>query len=251
MSVRWCLAILLLGCVAGCGAKKTEDGGNPRMPESLPPEPGKLDTPVPDKYRVKFETTKGEFVVEVTKDSAPIGAAQFYKAVDAKFYDGCRFFRVVPDFVVQWGINGDPEVQKKWRTRPIEDEPVRMSNTKGTITYAKGGPDSRTTQVFINLKDNTRLDADGFPAFGRVISGMDVVERINSEYGERPDQGRLQKEGNEFLNAVYPRLDFIKKATILTDGKSDAQPATKQKAADGKEEKSDKTDKKAPKTKAS
>jgi peptidyl-prolyl cis-trans isomerase A (cyclophilin A) len=247
MRIRHYFAMLLLTAVVGCGGKKTDKGdGQPRMPESLPPEPLKLE-----KYRVKFETSKGGFVVEVTKDFAPRGAARFYKAVEAGFYDGCRFFRVVPGFVVQWGINGDPEVQKKWRTRPILDEPVRMSNTKGTITFAKGGPDSRTTQVFINLKDNSRLDGDGFPAFGRVISGMQVVESINPEYGERPDQGRIQKDGNEYLNESYPRLDYIKKATILKDGMSDAKPAAKKKAAAGKTQKTDKTDKKAPKTKAS
>jgi peptidyl-prolyl cis-trans isomerase A (cyclophilin A) len=249
--------LLLAALATGCAGKKTLDGDPElRSPEPLTPDPAKLDTPVPDKFRVKFETGKGDFVVEVTKDWAPLGAAQFYRAVDAGFYDGNRFFRVAPDFVVQWGINGDPEVQKKWRRRRIEDEPVKMSNKRGTITFAKSQqPDSRTTQLFINLADNTsKLDHQGFPAFGKVVSGMEVVDSINAEYGERPNQGIIEKEGNEYLNATYPRLDYIKKATILKEGETGKAPAGKKKStaekekkADAKEKNSaDKSDKKPP-----
>lgn len=234
---RYLLTAMLLLAVAAVGcAGKTASETDPAVKsvEPLVPEPGKLDTPVPDKYRVKFETSKGEFIVEVTKDWAPRGAARFYRAVDVGFYDGCRFFRVVKTpkpFVVQWGINGDPKVQKKWRERPIRDEPVKMSNKKGTITFAKGGPDSRTTQVFISLADNSRLDADGFSAFGKVVSGMDVVESFYSEYGERPSehQGDIQRDGNEYLNSVYPHLDYIKKATFVKEGQTGKKPAAKKK----------------------
>jgi cyclophilin family peptidyl-prolyl cis-trans isomerase len=168
---------------------------------------------------VLFKTSKGDVTIHVTRKLAPKGADRFYTAVKAGFYNDCRFFRVVPDFVVQFGINGDPEVQKKWRTNTIKDDPVKGSNKKGTITFATSGPDSRTTQLFINLKDNTRLDELGFAPFGKVSKGMDVVGKINSEYGERTDQGRIQKEGNAYLKKVFPRLDSIKTATVVTKKK--------------------------------
>jgi peptidyl-prolyl cis-trans isomerase A (cyclophilin A) len=130
---------------------------------------------------------------------------------------------VVPGFVVQFGINGDPEVQAKWRDAQFADEPVIQSNTRGTMTFAKGGPNSRTSQVFISYDDNSRLDAMGFPAFAKVISGMDVVDKINAEYGEAPDQQAIQYEGNRYLEASFPRLDGVVKATIL-ESKSDKGP---------------------------
>lgn len=170
----------------------------------------------PDKFRVKFETTKGDVVIEVTRDWAPIGADRFYEAVNAGFYDECRFFRVIPGFMVQFGINGDPKVQSKWREATIKDEPVTQSNQRGYVTYAKSGrPNSRTTQLFINYGDNKFLDRDGFAPFGKVIEGMDVAEAINSKHRERPNQGQIQEEGNVYLKASFPDLDFIKKATVL------------------------------------
>jgi cyclophilin family peptidyl-prolyl cis-trans isomerase len=177
------------------------------------------DTKAPDEFDVLFKTSKGDVTIHVTRKLAPKGADRFYTAVKAGFYNDCRFFRVVPEFVVQFGINGDPEVQKKWRTNTIKDDPVKTSNKKGTITFATSGRDTRTTQLFINLKDNTRLDESGFAPFGKVTKGMDVVEKMNSEYGERPDQGRIQKEGNAYLKKVYPRLDYIKTATVVTKKK--------------------------------
>ncbi len=170
----------------------------------------------PDKYRVKFETSKGDVVIEVNRAWAPIGADRFHQAVKAGFYDECRFFRVVPNFMVQFGINGDPKVQSKWRDAKIKDEPVTQSNQRGFVTYAKSGaPNSRTTQLFINFKDNRFLDSQGFAPFGKVVEGMDIVDSINAKYGERPNQGRVQEEGNAYLKSEYPDLDFIKKATIL------------------------------------
>lgn len=175
------------------------------------------DMQAPNEFDVLFKTSAGDFTVHVTRKLAPRGADRFYTAVKAGFYNDCRFFRVVTTpkpFVVQFGINGNPEVQKKWRTSTIKDDPVKGSNTKGTITFATAGRDTRTTQLFINLADNTRLD-DDFAAFGKVTKGMKVVTRINSEYGERPNQGNIQKEGNAYLKKVYPRLDYIKTATVV------------------------------------
>lgn len=170
----------------------------------------------PDQFQVRFETSKGDFVVEVRREWAPRGADRFYELVRSGFFNGCRFFRVVPGFVVQFGINGDPKTQKKWRTQAIEDDPVRQSNKRGTLTFATSGPDSRTTQLFINYADNTYLDRMGFAPFGRVVKGMKAVDAIYSGYGQKPDQSRIQSEGNEYLKESFPRLDFIKKASVVT-----------------------------------
>jgi len=175
---------------------------------------------VPEKFQVKFETSKGDVLIEVTRSWSPIGAARFYDAVKAGFYDDCRFFRVVPGFMVQWGINGDPKVQAKWRDAEIKDDKVstkeRVSNTRGYITFAKSGrPNSRTTQLFINYGDNVFLDDMGFTPFGKVLEGMEVVDKIYSKHRERPDQGAIQQAGNAYLKDEFPDLDFIKKATIV------------------------------------
>lgn len=169
----------------------------------------------PAKYKVKFETTAGDFVVDVTREWAPIGADRFYEAVKGGFYDDCRFFRVVPGFMVQFGINGDPATQEKWREANIKDDPVRGSNKKGYVTFATAGPNTRTTQVFINFGDNAFLDKQGFAPFGIVSDGMDKVEKIESKYGEKPNQGAIQSQGNEYLKSKFPDLDYIKKATIV------------------------------------
>ncbi len=172
-----------------------------------------------DAFKVKFETTKGDFVVQVHPSWAPRGAARFRELVESGFYDGCGFFRVVPDFMVQFGINGNPEVQAKWRDAKIDDDPVTESNKKGYVTFATSGKNSRTAQMFINFKDNSRLDVDGFSPFGKVIEGMNVATSINSEYREQPDQGRIQYEGNQYLKSEFPRLDYIVKATVIGDAK--------------------------------
>lgn len=189
----------------------------PAQPQGMNPallEPEKLNEQAPDTYRVVFETTKGNFVVEVNRESAPLGADRFYNLVKNGFYDQAKFFRVVPSFVVQFGIPADPRVAAAWRTQTIQDDPVKESNVKGTITFATAGPNSRTTQVFINYADNSRLDRMGFAPFGKVVEGMEVVEKINSEYGERPNQGMIQAQGNAYLDREFPNLDYIRSAKI-------------------------------------
>jgi peptidyl-prolyl cis-trans isomerase A (cyclophilin A) len=174
----------------------------------------------PASYKVNFDTSKGAFVVQVTRAWSPQGADRFYNLVKSGFYDNARFFRVISDFMVQFGINGDPAVMAPWRDRPIKDDPVVQSNKRGYVTFAMAGPNTRTSQVFINFSDNTNLDGMGFAPFGRVVSGMNVVDALNAEYGEGaprgrgPDQSRLQREGNAYLMKDFPRMDFIKKATI-------------------------------------
>ncbi len=168
-----------------------------------------------DTYQVQFETSGGTFVVEVHRSWAPLGADRVRELVTSGFYDGCRFFRVVPGFMVQFGINGDPATSAMWSTRRIADDPVLESNLRGYVTFATAGPGTRTTQLFINYADNSRLDSMGFAPFGMVTSGMDVVDAINAEYGEMPMQGRIQSEGNAYLMASFPNLDYIIHATIL------------------------------------
>ncbi len=169
----------------------------------------------PESYKAEFETSKGNFTVEVTRKWAPNGADQFYELVKKDFYKDCRFFRVVPGFMVQWGINGDPKVQAGWREKKIDDDPLVASNSRGFISYAMAGPNTRTSQLFINFKDNSFLDNQGFPPFGRVIKGMDVVDRINAEYREQPNQGAIQAEGNEYLKSNFPNLDYIKSVKLV------------------------------------
>jgi peptidyl-prolyl cis-trans isomerase A (cyclophilin A) len=182
--------------------------------------PANLTEKAPATYKAKFDTSKGVFVVEVTRDWAPNGADRFYNLVKNGFYDNVRFFRVISGFMVQFGINGDPRISAPWREARISDDPVKQSNRRGYITYAMAGPNTRTSQVFINFADNANLDNSGFAPFGRIVSGMDVVDKLNAEYGEGaprgrgPDQGRVQAEGNAYLNKEFSRLDYVKKATI-------------------------------------
>ena len=182
--------------------------------------PAALREQAPPVYKAKFDTTKGVFVIEVQRDWAPNGADRFYNLVKNGFYDNVRFFRVISGFMVQFGIHGDPKVSAPWREAQLKDDPVKQSNKRGYITYAMAGPNTRTSQVFINFGDNASLDSQGFSPFGRVVTGMEVVDKLNAEYGEGaprgrgPDQGRLQMEGNAYLAKEYPRMDFVRKATI-------------------------------------
>lgn len=182
--------------------------------------PSSLNEKAPAVYKAKFDTSKGTFVIEVHRDWAPNGADRFYNLVKNGFYNDARFFRVISGFMVQFGISGNPDVSAVWRDATIPDDPVKQSNTRGMVSFATAGPDTRTTQVFINFGDNSSLDGQGFAPFGQVVSGMDVVDSIYSGYGEGaprgqgPDQGRVQTEGNAYLVEEFPRLDYIKKATI-------------------------------------
>jgi len=179
-------------------------------------KPESLTEQAPDSYKARFEASSGTFVIEVHRDWDPSGADRFYNLVKSGFFDECRFFRVVPGFMVQFGINGNPEVAAAWMQARFKDEPVKRGNKRGSISFAKpAAPNSRTTQVFINFVDNSRhLDSQGFSAFGEVISGMEAVDNINSEYGQSPNQGLIQAQGNEYLTKMFPALDYVKKATI-------------------------------------
>lgn len=176
--------------------------------------PAALKETAPDEYKATFDTSAGSFVVAVHRAWAPKGADRFYSLVKNGFFDNCRFFRVVPNFMVQFGLNGDPTVQGPWRAANISDDPVKQSNRRGTITFATAGPNTRTTQVFINFKNNAPLDGQGFAPFGEVVSGMETVDKINSQYGEQPDQGMIQRQGNAYLMKSFPKLDYIKSARV-------------------------------------
>jgi peptidyl-prolyl cis-trans isomerase A (cyclophilin A) len=183
-------------------------------------DPAALNAKAPAVYQAKFDTSKGPFVIEVHRDWAPRGADRFYNLVKNGFFDNARFFRVIEGFMVQFGINGDPNIAAVWRDADIKDDPVKHSNERGTITFATAGPNTRTTQVFINFADNAALDGQGFSPFGKVVSGMEVVDKLYGGYGEGapngngPDQGRIQSQGNAYLEQDFPKLDFIKTATI-------------------------------------
>ena len=178
--------------------------------------PSALKERAPNVFEAKFDTSAGVFVVEVHAEWAPNGADRFYNLVKNGYYDGCRFFRVLTGSLVQFGINGDPVVQRNWTNANIPDEPVKQGNTRGFVAYGKSAaPNSRATQVFVNLKDNSYLNRQGFAPFGKVISGMDIVDKIYSAYAEKSnDQDRIKSEGNAYLTKNFPKLDYIKKATI-------------------------------------
>jgi peptidyl-prolyl cis-trans isomerase A (cyclophilin A) len=166
-------------------------------------------------YRVVFECSNGTFTVQVDASLAPLGAAQFKKALKDDVYKDARFFRVIDGFVAQFGIPANPAKAEKWEKRKIQDDPVVASNLRGTITFATSGPNSRTTQLFINFADNVNLDAMGFAPFGTVIDGMDVVDSIYSGHGQNPDQGAIRRSGNKYLENAYPELDYIISTTII------------------------------------
>jgi len=217
-----CLSVLIPAIYAGqakAPAKTAPRGTDPALLH-----PAQLTAKAPDVYRVKFTTTKGVFVVEVPRAWAPRGADRFYNLVKHHYYDGASFFRVLKSprpFVVQFGINADPKVNAVWQAANIPDDPVSKSNIRATVTFATGGPNTRTTQVFISLGDNTFLDKSGFSPFGAVVEGMDVVDQLYGDYGEGapsgrgPDQNRIQSEGKAYLDKEFPKLDSIVTAVIV------------------------------------
>lgn len=170
--------------------------------------------PASGTYRVLMNTSRGPVVIEVDPSLAPNGAKRFSELVNAHYFDGARFYRVVPHFVVQWGAAADPKVTKKWDVT-IPDDPVKTSNARGTVSFAATGqPNSRTTHLFINLGDNSNLDGMGFAPIGRVVSGMENVDKIYPGYGETPDQGEIAAQGNAYLIKQFPKLDYIKTARV-------------------------------------
>jgi len=178
--------------------------------------------PSPDIYRVKIDTTKGSFVLEVTRAFAPLGADRFYHLVKSGFYNDSRFYRVIAGRFAQFGIAGDPKIAQIWKNESFPDDPVRATNTRGTFAFAMTGPNARTTQIYINVTDQPRQDADGFAPFGKVVEGMDVVDKLYSGYGETSGggmrggkQGKLFEEGNAYLDREFPLLDKLHRARIV------------------------------------
>jgi peptidyl-prolyl cis-trans isomerase A (cyclophilin A) len=209
---------LILGAVALISAQTTAP--KPAAANKLL-TPAALTTKAPETFKAKFDTSKGVFVVEVHRDWAPLGADRFYNLVRNGFYNNVRFFRVLNGFMAQFGMNGTPAVQKVWGApaQNLKDDPVKQSNKRGYITFANAGPNSRSTQLFINLVDNTFLDPDAmhFAPFGQVVEGMEVVDMLYTGYGRQnvPDQTRITNEGNVYLTKEYPKLDYVKTATIV------------------------------------
>jgi peptidyl-prolyl cis-trans isomerase A (cyclophilin A) len=210
MQVACAAAVLAVVALAGVSA---QDLTRLSIPAALGEE-------APATFRVNFDTSKGTFVVEATRAWAPRGVDRFYNLVKNGFYNDVRFFRVVPGFMVQFGIHGNPKIQAPWTSARIPDDPVKAGNLRGYVTFAHGGPNSRTTQLFISYRDNTALNKQGFTAIGQVVSGMAVVDSLYSGYGDvaprgkGPDQQRFMKEGNAYLAKFFPNLDYIKSATL-------------------------------------
>ena len=177
--------------------------------------PASLKSRAPAVFKAKFITTAGDFVVEVHRGWAPRGADRFYNLIRYGYFTNAAFFRVVPGFVVQFGLSADPAVNKAWDVAKIQDDPVLQSNKRGTLVFATAGPNTRTTQLFINFADNARLDAMGFAPFGTVVEGMPVVDKIFPGYHEQPQQDQITNHGDTYLKANFPMIDKIKFARIL------------------------------------
>jgi peptidyl-prolyl cis-trans isomerase A (cyclophilin A) len=178
-------------------------------------QPSLATAQAPDLFRARFTTTQGDFVVEVHRSWAPHGADRFYNLVRMGFYDGTRFFRAIDGFMVQWGISGDPEVTAAWHGAGIKDDPNAHSNVRATMTFARSGaPDSATTQVFVNYGNNARLDSMRFSPFGEIVEGMNALDALYKGYGETPNQGRIEKEGEAYLAAAFPMLDRVVRAHV-------------------------------------
>lgn len=206
---------------ADAGATAEGKAAGPKTaidPKLLDPDAAKAQAPAT--YRVKFDTTKGPFTIEVVREWAPLGADRFYNLVELGFFDDIAFFRAIDGFMVQFGLHGQPEVTRAWKAADLRDDPRTQPNKKGTISFANRGPNTRSTQVFINFNDNVPLDSMGFAPFGRVVEGMDVVESLHTGYGEGapqgagPDQMQIEREGNAYLRRRFPKLDWIKTAVV-------------------------------------
>ncbi len=249
---KWYLVVAGIGlALSGCKKEQTAEAPAPEQPKAEAPAQPKAETPAPasaeatastpaaapkpgfdrallraallkdkapETFQVKFTTTRGDFAVTVHRDWAPIGADRFYNLVKHHFYDNASFFRVVPGFVVQFGLSAYPPVNAAWKKANLQDDPVTQSNRRGYLTFATAGPNTRTTQVFISLKDNARLDGMGFAPFGVVDgAGMKVIEMFYDQYGDEagPDQGQIEAQGKPYLDKGWPKLDSIKTATLV------------------------------------
>lgn len=228
--------VLLAFSVALVGCEMPDESANAPIPEAAPAVEDN-DPRGPDSYQVALDTTAGRIVIQVDRKLAPNGADRFYRLIKENYYKNAKFFRIAKDFVVQFGMAADPELTEKWRQRVIADDPVLGSNTVGTVTFAKSGPNSRTTQVFFNLGNNRRLDGMTFAPFGKVIEGMDVVKNLYAGYGEQPSQRLISKRGNAYLNANFPKLDGIQSAKIIKENGKPVEAVTESKGeAGGKRE---------------
>jgi peptidyl-prolyl cis-trans isomerase A (cyclophilin A) len=215
--------LIVLGLVAACSEKspppKAVDSTAAKPATAAPPPaPAVTDEHAPTTFRVRFETSKGPFVVELTRGWAPLGVDRFHHLVKEGYFQDVRFFRVIPGFIAQFGVHGDPAINAKWKDQLIADDPVTESNKRGTLVFATAGPNTRSNQLFINLVDNVQLNAGGFTPIGRVVEGMAVVDKIYGGYGDTPDQTRLGVEGNKYVLGTFPKLDYIKSVTILAPG---------------------------------
>lgn len=211
------LAVFLSILAAGAGLAQTgtkAKAAAAAKPASKLMSPDALNEKAPAEFRAKFITTKGEFIIKVTRAWAPLGADRFYNLVKNGFYDGSAFHRVHPGFVAQFGLHPNPSVQSRWQMKPLKDEKVVKSNLLGYVSYAAFGSDSRTTQVFINLKDNKSLDVQGFPPFGDVVKGIGVLAGVYGGYGDKPQEPRILLQGASYLKRSFPQLDYITKAVI-------------------------------------
>ena len=205
--MRPALALLLLAAMQDKGAL-------------LDPKSPAVNLTAPAEFKVTLETSKGDLVVKVVREWAPKGADRFYSLVKNGYYDDCRFYRVLPKYIAQTGIHGDPKISMKWHEAPIDDDPVKQKNLRGRVSFAKGGPNSRTTNLFINLRDSTSLDSQGFAPIGEIVEGLDVADQLHSGYGDGapkgrgPSQKKLYEEGNAWLQKDFKDLDYIKTAKI-------------------------------------
>lgn len=215
-------SVAVLCALTACAGEARTDNANASRADSsaVVQVPGPAATPVqaPETFQVLFETNKGNFTVHVQRRLAPLGADRFYELVKVGYFSDVRFFRMVPGFVAQFGVHGDPAVYALWKDAVLPDEPMRTGNVRGTVAFTTNGPDSRAVQLFINTGDNrSKLDGQRvFAPIGSVAEGMDVVDRLNAEYGEEPNQSRMTRHGNEYLGRWFPALDFIERATVVS-----------------------------------
>jgi peptidyl-prolyl cis-trans isomerase A (cyclophilin A) len=247
------LALILLLLVCGCGpsdsASTASTSGETETdkPKVDVPEvnwekgkTGVANAPKTGEFTVKFETTAGDFTTLVHREWAPMGAERFYQLIESKFFDGAPFYRVVPGFIVQFGMNGDPKGTQYW-DKSFGDDPVKQTNRRATMTFAMAGPGTRSTQLFINFGNNRSLDSQGFSPFGEVTEGMEMVDAINAEYAQKPNQGLMHQHGNEYVFSSFPNIDYIKKAYFV-DATGDDEAADEETKKETTENDASKTD---------